>query len=362
MVTFASERPFVFVLEPTVHVTQAWSYTKDDLERDLDTIAEHVDISKALRMWDKYKAEFRAYQRPFAKLWYVVTHVERNPDPEVPIAWRAPGDADPRLTRDLLLAIGRPAIEDRDGIMYSSEPEQIVFLDNSSFRVVDTRHKQVLRENPSWSTAAIADSWDLIQQHAPAQWLPQLERVAAKRGAISARVQEYGCGSYGCVYPTLDPTTVVKVTTDPSEAKFALDHPKSPATVEYRMVISLAKKHQGLPIFLLWRESAEQVGKTSAAMEKVIHAQHVQAKRVLVALKEGRSTDRALEKWRQAVVAMTEVVGEVGDGMLELASQGVYLLDVHGGNLGVVTRNGQKVWMVVDPGNVVTRGSMARRR
>lgn len=82
----------------------------------------------------------------------------------------------------------------------------------------------------------------------------------------------YGCGSYGCVYPTSDPAIVLKATTDPTEVAFVqiaqqLHGPNGfPAgIVRYYRIDATTETYRGRLAYLIWRESAFDVGNISAA-------------------------------------------------------------------------------------------------
>lgn len=81
--------------------------------------------------------------------------------------------------------------------------------------------------------------------------------------AIDGKMQEYGCGGFGCVLP-VSPGKVMKITTDASEAAFVAaalsfgDWP--PGITPYDAVLSVPEEYDGLPVYLLWREEAYNVG------------------------------------------------------------------------------------------------------
>lgn len=134
---YATDRKHKFLLKPTKPVTYTSEYSKSDLERDLAKLVTlGVDVPLIIKRWEKYKKNFRAHELPFSLLWYVVCRAERDPDPEVPPSWSAPSVSDARYARELLVSLGHRVIDDRDGIIWSSEPEQAVFLTNDSFEIV----------------------------------------------------------------------------------------------------------------------------------------------------------------------------------------------------------------------------------
>jgi hypothetical protein len=79
--------------------------------------------------------------------------------------------------------------------------------------------------------------------------------------------REYGSGHYGCVMPTGTPGTVIKVTTDVTEASFVaayLSMPKNDRPVgiiPYRKLLAIrSESHLKRPVFVLWRDEAQHVG------------------------------------------------------------------------------------------------------
>ncbi len=218
------------------------------------------------------------------------------------------------------------------------------------------------RRNPAWSTRAIAQSYDFLEEQVAPAWLPKL-RNASGKGAVKMDVElhEYGCGAYGCVLETLDP----KVTTDQTEAEFAaeLSH-LTEAVVRYLKVIRLPNEREGRTVFLVWRESAEHVGELEKVLGKparrLVDAQHEAAQAVYDFGERGDVTskkfDQAVENWRTHTNAMATVgpLEFLSAGLLRLMwDHGVFLGDIHAGNLGMVTRGGRSTWVVTDPGHTL---------
>ena len=94
--------------------------------------------------------------------------------------------------------------------------------------------------------------------------------LAARVGAdlLPTTSKEYGCGHYGCVYPTSRPDVVVKVTSDATEAAFvaaALSLGEMPeGIVHYKHLFQVPESYRRRPVFVLWREDARDVGKVTA--------------------------------------------------------------------------------------------------
>jgi hypothetical protein len=539
--TFAADRPYVFALQPRDPITYTADYTSADLERDIEQLAQVPGGAKAIRMFDKYRRDIRASDRPFAKLWYVVCHIERAPDPDEPLAY-GPGSgcADPRYARELLVELGHTIIDDRDGILYSSEPEQAVFLTDESFTAIEVRmrnppqpkfgsfreevdyyrkeqgkryaaikkafsqsnaiivthggrpqllvksgetriggkpwrvstfmpdgpwghneykddheifddlsrshydsvapasddeviawtstpafqkgaaavamiqaentlrylasksrdrqaiddvlarareiadpqtvasfeeatavleaaiRKVTPRENPprdhfvpnpAWVTKIIAGSYDTINERVPPKWHPRLTKPRSQRGNFIAKLKEYGCGAYGCVLPTLDDKTVLKVTTDVTEAEFAGQLAATlivPIVVDYRLVMQLGVLHQKRPVYLLWRESADDVGQLED--HPLINEQHLAAQTAYLEMYKTQTAPvGAIKYWRDTIRAMAEdpALKFLATGMLRVwDEQQIFFGDVHGGNVGRCVRGERLEWVIVDPGHV----------
>lgn len=232
-------------------------------------------------------------------------------------------------------------------------------------------------ENPPWVTRLIADSLVTLQETVPSEWLPKIHHtVAGKGNTIKGELVEYGCGAYGCVMPTVgDKNVVLKLTSDPSEAKFATeiaDSLPTPCVVRYHQAARLqgAERH-GREVFLLWRESADAVGQIHKVVgmhaERAIRKQHKAALDAYIALVEGdvESYFELLEVWKKQCMAMAKVpeLEFVAIGMLRAWNEkGVFISDTHGGNLGLCMRNGAPTWVITDPGNVVLSTTHADER
>jgi len=128
-----------------------------------------------------------------------------------------------------------------------------------------------LRDTP-WVDTSFAKLWERIEAASPRpEWMP------IRRPGKRVTMKEYGCGYYGCVMPTSDPTVVCKLTTDVTEAVFVaavLSFPqKSPVydgLVRYYAVYELphdvvssivpADRNPEGRAFVLWREAVDEVG------------------------------------------------------------------------------------------------------
>lgn len=238
--------------------------------------------------------------------------------------------------------------------------------------------------NPPWTTKAVVTAWDLIQDSVKPAWLPLIDEVATvgtKGARLSGRVQEYGCGAYGCVFPTHDPEVVLKVTTDETEASFASKiYPTlvRPVTTAYYTAVALNQYYEEKRIYLLWREAANKVGEIGKVLGpravELIAGQKEAANHALVSVIAYREHKRIrfaagpnLEE--QRVTAMDELtlwymqceyvarqseepaLRELFTGILWCYSQQrVFFGDVHAGNVGLVHREDGGHWVITDPG------------
>lgn len=117
---------------------------------------------------------------------------------------------------------------------------------------------------PAWSDQLIERHLDILRELLPEDWLPRMSR--------SGEMQEYGCGSWGCVYPANDDRVVFKLTTDETEARFvatAARLPKPEGIVRYEWIAQLdgmavapgdERDRKLRNVYALVRESAEGIG------------------------------------------------------------------------------------------------------
>ena len=225
------------------------------------------------------------------------------------------------------------------------------------------RHELV--SNPPWVTKVLGDAYDDIQRAVTLHpsWVPRLSDVQPSGGAsVRGQMIEYGCGAYGCVLPTLDPTVVIKVTTDDTEAEFAGGLANSlvrPICVKYLAILESDVKHEGRNVTILWRESANYVGDLEGFLQDqrrdrdvdfaydLIEEQHRAAQMAYALIYHGKPRPEqlaAVSGWLAACEKMarqTRVpeLRSLGDGMVEVyAAQGVVFGDIHTGNIGQVIR------------------------
>ena len=122
-----------------------------------------------------------------------------------------------------------------------------------------------LAENPLWVDRILAANWEAVQarlqQMGHPDWLPVWSEGKKNKVIV---MPEYGCGHYGCVYPTDADDVVVKLTTDATEATFVAileqlkreGHTLPDGLVRYHGIYALEGEHKKRKPFILWREEA----------------------------------------------------------------------------------------------------------
>lgn len=239
--------------------------------------------------------------------------------------------------------------------------------------------------NPPWATKIIANTYESLRDKGvPARWLPKFQDVVPIGGdGVEASVREYGCGQYGCVFPTLDDKVVLKLTADDTEAEFAAQLAPSidrPICVRYYTVIRPegARDEKGSQVYLLWRESADHVGRIDDVLDEqtggsargdyaldLINTQHEAAQIAYAAINGHVGGGRPHDVMRQTIAAWLETaeamarqtkipeLRELGDGLVEVyRAQQIFFGDIHAGNLGLVHRTDGDHWVITDPGHV----------
>lgn len=224
-------------------------------------------------------------------------------------------------------------------------------------------------QNPPWATRVLTSSWQTMSEHVKKAWLPVIDTVEYEtRGKLSGEIHEYGCGQYGCVFPTHDDDVVLKITADSTEAEFAATLAPTisePICVRYHAVMRLGGKFKDATekttLYLLWRESARHVGDVQAMGElasRLINHQHAAAQKAYQAIanqEDPRLIDDYIQHWLAACARMANdpAVASLGRGMAaNFRQHNILFGDVHAGNVGVVVRNGSDMWVITDPGHV----------
>jgi hypothetical protein len=134
-----------------------------------------------------------------------------------------------------------------------------------------------LGETP-WVDRSYRALREALLRRVPADWLPRTITQKETRGTVGFDpprpfvevkvfkkpvIEEYGCGSYGCVAPTHKQGLVFKITSDTSEAAFvsrARTLPETLGIVQYKAIYVTDLTHRGRPVFVLWRSEAYSVG------------------------------------------------------------------------------------------------------
>lgn len=158
------------------------------------------------------------------------------------------------------------------------------------------------RSNPPWSDKILKTHWAALERRVGPELMPKpltvnreyeralkdieeyskydeewaktsvadAERRAAKfKDKKPKGWKEYGSGHYGVVMPTNRPGTVIKVTTDLSEATFVAAYLSLPrqerpvGIIPYHKIVAIrSESHHKRPVFVLWREEAQYLGES----------------------------------------------------------------------------------------------------
>jgi hypothetical protein len=270
--------------------------------------------------------------------------------------------------------------------------------------------------NPPWVTRTLALDWNMVQDHVAEHpsWMPAFSKAhASRKGELVAKMDALGCGVYGCVLPTNDAAVVLKLTTDKSEVEFATEVlPKAQAeaqagVVAYFEAVPLHAKHQGRKVVALWRQSAENVGKILDPKVTRIRGERkhladlidhewsvaqVALSTFVEAERDGEGADlyeaamnvapiwkprpgdaledildeldtlppshrfaAALSYFRAVCLEMRgTALDTVGRALVAFLDAGVFVADIHEGNMGQVPHDGIGLdWVITDPGNTI---------
>lgn len=129
-------------------------------------------------------------------------------------------------------------------------------------------------ENPRWADYVISRYWDALQRVAPRGAMPLVDE-----GQSTVTFDEFGCGAFGCVYPTTVEGIVFKLTTDRSEAEFvsfAMDDPAR-GLVSYFDVFEFPPSdvtHSDKTIFAIWRAEARDTGGGIMTIASALYDDH----------------------------------------------------------------------------------------
>jgi hypothetical protein len=262
--------------------------------------------------------------------------------------------------------------------------------------------------NPAWLDETLTVSWAQLEER-----LPPIVTLM-KTGRVKAK--PFGCGVWGCVMPTTHAGIVLKITNDPSEAKFVSmllkdDEKQYPGLTRYYDLVRLPVRYQGRTVYAIWREEAWDVGEVIPEQitkglaprtrdereldlfsDRLLNFQYFAEK--FIGLKKRtphawRVVDQAHRRAQEAAKLVWIAEGEVlfrqarGDTALRMAIQlqvcriyaeliahgprgqlvgraladfmhdGLLLGDVHLGNIGHAHRAGMNVIVITDPGVTV---------
>ena len=125
--------------------------------------------------------------------------------------------------------------------------------------------------NPPWADRLLLDNWPAILHFTKKHGLLVPEVSLTDKRQLTWR--EYGCGKYGCVYPTKNPGVVVKLTADENEAAVAspimrwqTQDKSLEGIVRYYASLPISGKYKSenerhpTAVTLLWREEAMHAG------------------------------------------------------------------------------------------------------
>jgi len=176
-----------------------------------------------------------------------------------------------------------------------------------------------MKSNPPWADKALSSIYDRLSDHVDSKWLPV--PVGKKK------FKEFGCGHYGCVYPTSTPGIVCKITSDVSEAAFVAAYhkigKKPEGIVTYYDVLKIAgASHRKRPVFVLWREEVQpvtfhafMVGNSSyTEVENALVGAKIVAHNARIALLGIKDANKRIARAQEALKRMDDVAGWDGIG------------------------------------------------
>ena len=115
--------------------------------------------------------------------------------------------------------------------------------------------------NSPWVDRILSEYWASLEKQIGAEFMPT---QADGSNGKHRKLVEYGCGHYGCVMPTSKPGIVIKLTTDSLEAHFIASAIKigtwPDGIVRYERIYRLPAEYRRRPVFVLWREEAQNIG------------------------------------------------------------------------------------------------------
>lgn len=237
----------------------------------------------------------------------------------------------------------------------------------------------------------IVANWQrLIRAIGDKDWMP----CAQDNGSGLYIHEYYGCGGYGCVFPTNQKGIVFKLTNDPHEAKFVeyilTNNIKLDGIVKYHKIVKLPIRVDGNPVCAIWREEAYSVGRFDGAnffensIEDLYRASNWLYNHIALddnyyksfkaaesyALWAATNVTRGLTNDFKNVTGPKKLAiltqyyeleaknladsgygYEIGETLLKLRKDGILLLDVKIDNVGVAIRHNPKQYVpvIIDP-------------
>lgn len=235
------------------------------------------------------------------------------------------------------------------------------------------RRPPPLRPNPPWADQALSEAWDALERAVGAERLPTPVPAVGRPS-----FPELGVGDWGAVLATRQPNVVLKLTTDPHEARFAawcagLDG-WTDGCVRYLDAVDLGPgshpERPGAPVWALWREEAYSVGELIPDVDD-LPAPQAQLLNGLTAWRRmagyvrlGALTPGAdlgavftnalsLLAYPLSALASAPLGYPVAAGLRWLLDRGVVLPDTHAGNVGLVARDGAFSAAITDASKAV---------
>ncbi len=262
---------------------------------------------------------------------------------------------------------------------------------------------------PAWTTK-------LIERYCAA-----IRKVAARRNLPMplledrcATYKELGQGVYSVVFDTDSPDCAFKIGTDSSEFHFAqtaINWRKNrgfdpEGMIDFRAVYSLPEIHDGLDVFIAWREKASHVGlpetiaKSNTGMIQFVESladyydaadnafflahqelthyeddvdkywdwleERVEIAKAMVdgvkAHGESKMADLLFKAYVAAEAMEDSRSGKyVGAALRGFFDRGILVADIHANNVGIAERGGAPTWIISDPGHsMVTKKNLAK--
>lgn len=125
------------------------------------------------------------------------------------------------------------------------------------------------KNGEAWADRIIDEHWDELAAVLGEHLLPRRSAESSRR---RPRFEDFGCGHYGCVYPTPGGDYVLKITSDASEADFVslylTDRSPPDGIVRYEGIYRLPEsrhvpsfgRYGDRPVYVVIREKADLVG------------------------------------------------------------------------------------------------------